>query len=343
VATKKKKTAASRTGTAGKKAGAKRAAARKKSAAGSTRRSTAASKKTKKTAKKSAGKTTRKKSAARKSAAKKKVKKTAKKKTARKSAKSTGKKTAKKKTKTKTKKKSALKKSASKKSSKKKTSKKKTAGKKTSKKSSGKAASKAGSSDSAASSKNKNKRTQSVVEAASGASADKQGYVFINGRRVRMISTQGKNIPRKPTKSPAPQVNPDEAVSVKPGKSNLSKKELRHYRDLLLIKRAELVGDLSAMEAEALRSNVGEVSHMPIHMADIGSDVYDQDFRLGMAETERKQIREIDDALMRIKDGTYGICQMTGEPIPKARLDAKPWAKYTIEAARKLEGHWQSR
>lgn len=157
-----------------------------------------------------------------------------------------------------------------------------------------------------------------------------------------MISTQGKAVSPKSKLKPAKPVEDEQPLEVKPSKSSLTKKELRHYRDLLLIKRAELVGDLSAMEAEALRSSGGSSSHMPIHMADVGSDAYEQDFMLGMAETERKQIREIDDALMRIKDGTYGICQMTGEEIPKARLDAKPWAKYTIEAARKMEGHWQS-
>ncbi|MCA9295505.1 MAG: TraR/DksA C4-type zinc finger protein, partial [Phycisphaerales bacterium] len=69
---------------------------------------------------------------------------------------------------------------------------------------------------------------------------------------------------------------------------------------------------------------------------------YDQDFMLGMAESERKVLREIDDALRRIADKTYGVCQMTGEQIPTARLDAKPWAKYTVEAARQLENQWGS-
>ena len=80
---------------------------------------------------------------------------------------------------------------------------------------------------------------------------------------------------------------------------------------------------------------------LPIHMADIGTDTFDQDFTLSLAENERQQLREIDQSLQRIADGTYGVCQMTGKPIPKARLDAKPWAKYTIEAARIAEGQWQ--
>jgi RNA polymerase-binding transcription factor DksA len=58
---------------------------------------------------------------------------------------------------------------------------------------------------------------------------------------------------------------------------------------------------------------------------------------LSLAEAERRGLREIDEALQRIEERTYGICQMTGKPIPKARLKAKPWAKYTIEAAREIE------
>lgn len=187
------------------------------------------------------------------------------------------------------------------------------------------------------------KRTRSVAEAASAVPADDKGYVFINGRRVRMISTKGQ-LPIKKTRSngSAETEKPpvEETVQIKNIKTKLSRKELNHYRNLLLLKRQELVGDLSAMEAEALRSGGGNISHMPIHMADIGTDTYDQDFMLGLAENERQQLREIDAALRRIEDRTYGVCQMTGKPIPKERLDAKPWAKYTIEAARIIESQW---
>ena len=182
-------------------------------------------------------------------------------------------------------------------------------------------------------------RFSSVAEAASAASADAQGYVFINGRRVRMITTR-----KPPAATKKPRIKPASSVPMepepkpsKPIKSRLSPKRLNEYQTLLLIKRAELVGDLSAMEAKALRSDGGNLSNVPIHMADIGSDTYDQDFMLGLAETERGRLREIDEALRRIDDRTYGVCQMTGKVIPKARLAAKPWAKYTIEAAREVE------
>jgi RNA polymerase-binding transcription factor DksA len=181
----------------------------------------------------------------------------------------------------------------------------------------------------------------SVAEAAATAAPDAKGYVFINGRRVRMISTKGLAA-RKKSRSAAAAAAAQEAKAEthQPVKSKLNRRDLERFRNLLLIKRAELVGDLSAMEAEALQSDGGNISHMPIHMADIGTDTYDQDFMLGMAETERQRLREIDAALGRIEDGTYGVCQMTGKPIPKARLNAKPWAKYTVEAARELERGW---
>ncbi len=170
-------------------------------------------------------------------------------------------------------------------------------------------------------------------------SPDSDGYVIINGRRVRMMIPQAEGSPKRKRprgRAQADQPSADKAGD-KPVKTKLGKKELDNYRNLLLIQRSELVGDLSAMEAQALQSSGGNLSHMPIHMADIGTDTFDQDFMLGMAENERRRLREIDAALQRIEDRTYGVCEMTGKPIPKARLNAKPWARYTIEAAREIE------
>jgi RNA polymerase-binding protein DksA len=76
---------------------------------------------------------------------------------------------------------------------------------------------------------------------------------------------------------------------------------------------------------------------MPIHMADLGTDNYEQEFALGLMDGERKLLREIDDALERIEQGTYGICEGTGKPILKARLKAQPWARYCVDYARLLE------
>ena len=95
------------------------------------------------------------------------------------------------------------------------------------------------------------------------------------------------------------------------------------------------------METEALRSDTGESSNMPIHMADVGSDAYEQDLKLGISASERERIMEIDAALQRIAEGSYGICERSGKAIRKARLKAKPWARWTIDTARENErtGH----
>lgn len=117
--------------------------------------------------------------------------------------------------------------------------------------------------------------------------------------------------------------------------SGLRAREIDDFRRMLLNKRAELVGNVSHLHAEAMRQNrqdaAGDLSSMPIHMADIGTDNYEQEFTLGLIESERAILREIDEALRRIEDGTYGLCVATGQPIGKKRLKANPWAKYCYE------------
>jgi RNA polymerase-binding protein DksA len=80
---------------------------------------------------------------------------------------------------------------------------------------------------------------------------------------------------------------------------------------------------------------------MPVHMADIGTDTFEQEFSIELMEGERKLLKEIDEALQRIEEKTYGICEGTGKAISRARLEAKPWAKYCVEHARELESRGQ--
>jgi RNA polymerase-binding transcription factor DksA len=177
---------------------------------------------------------------------------------------------------------------------------------------------------------------KSVAAVAAASQADSSGYVVINGRRVRMISTKGLPAPKRPKIVVEKEAEKPE-IQISSIKTKLTKKELEEYRCLLLEKRRQIIGTISGLEDEALRSSGGNLSNMPLHMADIGSDTFDQDFTLGMAQTERQTLSEIDAALQRIENKTYGICQLTGKPIPKARLDAKPWAKFSIEAAKLVE------
>jgi len=163
------------------------------------------------------------------------------------------------------------------------------------------------------------RKTKTVsARAAAARAADEQNQNLINNR-PSAIPTDTK--PRKNT-------------------AGLSAHELEFYRDLLLAKRRELVGDMSSLEREALHTTGGSnLSNLPIHMADQGTDNYEQEFTLGLMEKDRRLLRDINAALGKIQDGSYGICEGTGLPISKPRLEAQPWARFSIEHARKLERH----
>ena len=122
----------------------------------------------------------------------------------------------------------------------------------------------------------------------------------------------------------------------------MKKSEMNEYRDLLMTLRARLRGDVSQLADEALKRNrqdaSGDLSSMPIHMADIGSDNFEQDFTLTLLESEEDTLERIESALARIDEGTYGTCENCGEAIPKARLHAIPYALQCITCARKEEG-----
>ncbi len=129
--------------------------------------------------------------------------------------------------------------------------------------------------------------------------------------------------------------------STRAKKSRLIAADIERFKQMLLEKRREIVGSVNEMQNETLKKSrldaAGDLSSMPIHMADIGTDNYDQEFALGLMDSERKLLKEIDDALQRIEQKAYGVCEATGKPIAKARLEAKPWARYRVEYARMLE------
>jgi RNA polymerase-binding protein DksA len=118
-------------------------------------------------------------------------------------------------------------------------------------------------------------------------------------------------------------------------------RELDLFRKLLLEKRRLLVGDVNALEKAALQDSrqdaSGDLSKMPLDMADIGSDNYEQEFNLGLIETEQATLNEIDEALERIDKKEFGRCVACDGAIPKARLKIKPHAKYCIECKRREE------
>ena len=143
--------------------------------------------------------------------------------------------------------------------------------------------------------------------------------------------------PAAPVPEPAAAVSgePLSAAALRKVKSGLTKADLTEFRRRLLEKRADLVGDVEALETD-VRTRSGD-HFSPEHMADAGSNSYEQEFTLGLVESERKLLGEIHEALIRIENCTYGVCIQTGQPIGKPRLDAKPWAEYCIEVAREKE------
>jgi DnaK suppressor protein len=120
-------------------------------------------------------------------------------------------------------------------------------------------------------------------------------------------------------------------------KNTLTRKQLDHFKAILLAKRAEILGNVTSMEDESLRKQSTDLSKLPIHMADVGSDNYELENSIGLMDGERRILRDIDAALGRLEEGAYGICEGNEEPIPLARLNAIPWTRYCVKCAELVE------
>ena len=121
----------------------------------------------------------------------------------------------------------------------------------------------------------------------------------------------------------------------------MKKAHMQVCKERLLALRARLRGEVSHMADSALNSGrseaKGDLSRMPIHMADLGTDAFEQEFTLGLMENEEETLRQIEASLERIEDGTYGDCEECGAKIPKARLEAIPYAALCVKCASELE------
>ena len=120
----------------------------------------------------------------------------------------------------------------------------------------------------------------------------------------------------------------------------MNKTELEGYRQQLVKLRERLNGDVSSLQDEALgqaNSGGGNLSNMPIHMADLGSDNFEQENTLNLLANEQQQLEEIRDAMERIRQGSFGKCESCDTMIPKARLKEIPYARFCVNCARKQE------
>ena len=107
---------------------------------------------------------------------------------------------------------------------------------------------------------------------------------------------------------------------------------IKYYRRLLDL-RDQLLHQMSGLAKESAQA----IPAYSLHMADSGTDNFDRDFALSLLSADQDAVYEIEEALKRIQRNTYGVCELTGKTIPKVRLDAIPWARFTVQAQAQLE------
>ncbi|MGB2600141.1 MAG: TraR/DksA C4-type zinc finger protein [Candidatus Omnitrophota bacterium] len=133
-------------------------------------------------------------------------------------------------------------------------------------------------------------------------------------------------------------VNKKKSVNLK---SKFSKKDLKKIREDLVKQKARILEELLKIKGETLgksqKDYSGDLSGYTLHMADMATDLYDREFSLELAEGERERLYALDDALKRIDEGTYGLCDACGASISKQRLKAMPQAQNCIKCQEEEE------
>ena len=122
-------------------------------------------------------------------------------------------------------------------------------------------------------------------------------------------------------------------VKVKKNGEIKVKAEWSKFYQRLLELRDQLLRQMNGLAKESAQ----EMAGYSLHMADSGTDNFDRDFALSLLSSDQDAMYEIEEALKRIEKNTYGICELTGKPIPKTRLEAIPWTRFTVQAQAQLE------
>lgn len=156
------------------------------------------------------------------------------------------------------------------------------------------------------------------------------------------MTTKKKEISKKPGNKPHGSATaasilgrPVAAPAVKAKKNGevKIKAEWAKFYERLLELREQLLRQMNGLAKESAQ----EMAGYSLHMADSGTDNFDRDFALSLLSSDQDAIYEIEEALKRIEKNTYGICELTGKPIPKTRLEAIPWTRFTVQAQAQLE------
>jgi len=124
-------------------------------------------------------------------------------------------------------------------------------------------------------------------------------------------------------------------------KKKLAKADLKEFRKLILKRKEEIDDEIRHISDDTLKKSQkdasGDISGYTYHMADVATDNYDREFSLGLASNDRKSLYELEDALKRIEDGTFGVCESCGLLITKIRLKALPQARLCVKCQEKRE------
>jgi len=162
----------------------------------------------------------------------------------------------------------------------------------------------------------------------------------VHAKKARMVKAARR--PKTARRSPKSRRQTTESPAVLLGLNHREKRLdpfIRKQKEKLLQLRDAMVDSMAGVAQGTLRSRAegSEASAFGMHQADAGSDAYDRDFALSLLSQEQDALYEIDEALKRIELGTYGKCEMSGKPIPHARLEAIPFARFTVECQSQLE------
>jgi len=121
----------------------------------------------------------------------------------------------------------------------------------------------------------------------------------------------------------------------------LTKKQLDYFKEKLLSEKQKVLEEMDELQQSNLKQSIsdsaGEISRYSYHLGDVASLSYGREFSMGLAERQQKYLEQIDEALSRIEDGTYGICKITSELISVERLEEAPVAKYSVKGKEILE------
>lgn len=155
-------------------------------------------------------------------------------------------------------------------------------------------------------------------------------------------ASAGKKAAKKTAaKKPAPKKSPSRRTASgrraspekkTPSRKKLTAKQLAQFKEQLLTLRERVSGEYTALSRDNLEANQRDAS-----LSDQGTDTFDREMELNMMGSEQEVLFEIDAALRRIEKGLFGVCELTGDPIPLERLKALPYVRYTVEAQSELE------